>query len=123
MIGSINLPTLLAAYARAADVSALARGQLAQANLAALPTILRGMGRPMPLVVQERWLWAVENGDVLTLRAIAVHLAARRPGTPGGPRLALLEAIVQATGAALSLRDLSEHYAETGTLPCGVTST
>lgn len=116
---NVSLPVLLTAYARAAETSALARHALVQANLAALPAILQGMGRPMPRTTQAAWLLAVEKEDVLTIRSIAVGLASARVGMPRGPHVALLEAIVDATGAALQLRDLADHHGELGTLPSG----
>ena len=115
----IDLPKLLNAYAYAAATSESARHALAQANLAALPDILRGMGRPMSCTTQIAWLTAVEKEDVLMLRSIAVGLASARVGVPRGPHVALLEAIVDATGSALMLRDLADHHAEMGTLPAG----
>lgn len=116
---NVSLPTLLTAYARAAWSSAAAHEALVQANLAALPLILQGMGRPMLRSTQAAWLLAVEKQDVLTIRSIAVGLASARVGVPRGPHVALLEAIVDATGSALQLRDLADHHAERGTLPSG----
>jgi hypothetical protein len=109
------LPNIVAAHARAAVASASATEALWSSDLVSLPATLRRMGRAMPVDVETAWLAAVEARDVDTVRALAIQLATPRI-TRGR---ALLLAIVDTTGAALSLRDVSTYYAATGALPYG----
>jgi hypothetical protein len=118
----IPLPALVSALARATEESASSRADLCGSDLTSVPRILAGMGRAMSPEREGAWLAAVETCDVLAIRRLAVALAARRPGTPPGPHVPLLSAIVCKTGQALSLRDVGDHYAERGALPCRAAS-
>lgn len=93
---NVRIHVLIAAIARVADVSPLAEYAASRALLSAIPSLLQGVGRPMPLSTEEAWRAAVAADDTVALRHIAVGFGAPNVGAPMGPHVSLALALLDA---------------------------